>query len=495
MCHSKFAACCLVMIIVTGCQHPVKKSEFQFENVDFERGLTEQKLPVGWQAHINDGYLLTVDRGFRGDSHALKMDGGDGGKAVMLYQKVTLEQPLDARFVLSGYLATANLKGEAALYFRAFADGQLIHQDDMRAYALFGNQPWSEVVIRSPLLQAVTVVEFGVLSMGEGTAWVDDLTLIQLQGEAISQTVKLYADEAFESIKSNSIYPIDPATKDRFYASLKGAQVIDDVHGSLVHLLHEMGDDHASFLPAFVVENSPDKSTGDAKELKTAGNVPSSPQRLAELGHIKIPGFKKGTDDVEAYIDAATDAFIQGLTEARCGWVVDLRGNTGGSMWPMLAAVAPLLDAEVVGYMLDSQGGVLPWRVTHQGVLLAEEVKQPFGDDQMALRQKLLADNRNQQIAVLMDANTASSAEAVAMAFKGQDGVTFFGDKSSGFTTGISQVELSDGSLVRLSIAHFADRNQQVYSTGLEPDLAVDGALPLIDQVHQFLTGQESCQQ
>jgi len=195
----------LLGITLISCQHSLRRVEVTTHNLDFELGLNDQRQPKGWQAHINEGYQLSMDAGFRSDSQALKMDGSDGGRAVMLFHKTILDQPVEARFVLTGYLAAANLRGEAALYFRAYADGQLIHQDDMRAYALSGNRAWSKVAIRSPLLQAVTQVEFGVLALGEGIAWVDDLSLHQNLDFSTSKQAKQYAMEALEEIESNSI--------------------------------------------------------------------------------------------------------------------------------------------------------------------------------------------------------------------------------------------------------------------------------------------------
>jgi hypothetical protein len=33
-----------------------------------------------------------------------------------------------------------------------------------------------------------------------------------------------------------------------------------------------------------------------------------------------------------------------------CGWIIDLRGNVGGNMWPMLAGAGPLLGGIDVGF-------------------------------------------------------------------------------------------------------------------------------------------------
>ena len=176
MTHLKTLCMVVSMVVISSCQSSAMVDGMTTQRHDFESGLNEQKLPKGWQSHINDGYNLELDSGFQPGSQALKLDGEEFGKAVMLFQKITPKQPINARFVLSGHLQSAYLNGEAALYLRVFSNDQLIHQDDMRAYALSGNHSWTEVSIRSPHLTAVTAIEFGVLAWGDGTVWVDDLS-------------------------------------------------------------------------------------------------------------------------------------------------------------------------------------------------------------------------------------------------------------------------------------------------------------------------------
>jgi C-terminal processing protease CtpA/Prc len=43
------------------------------------------------------------------------------------------------------------------------------------------------------------------------------------------------------------------------------------------------------------------------------------------------------------------------------GWIVDLRGNTGGNMWPMLAGVGPILGEGLAGHFIEPNGVEEPW--------------------------------------------------------------------------------------------------------------------------------------
>jgi C-terminal processing protease CtpA/Prc len=49
------------------------------------------------------------------------------------------------------------------------------------------------------------------------------------------------------------------------------------------------------------------------------------------------------------------------------GWIVDLRGNLGGNMWPMLAGVAPLIDSRMMGSFVDADGKKTTWFVDAEG--------------------------------------------------------------------------------------------------------------------------------
>ena len=40
------------------------------------------------------------------------------------------------------------------------------------------------------------------------------------------------------------------------------------------------------------------------------------------------------------------------------GWIVDLRGNTGGNMWPMLTGIGPILGDGTVGSFVAADGNI-----------------------------------------------------------------------------------------------------------------------------------------
>jgi hypothetical protein len=73
-------------------------------------------------------------------------------------------------------------------------------------------------------------------------------------------------------------------------------------------------------------------------------------------------------------------------------------------------------------------------------------------------------------VAVLVGPATASSGEALAIAFRGRPSTRLFGATTRGLTTSNRVFPLSDGSLLNLSTAAFADRTGTSYPNGVTPD-------------------------
>ena len=160
------------------------------------------------------------------------------------------------------------------------------------------------------------------------------------------------------------------------------------------------------------------------------------------------------------------------------GWVVDLRGNVGGNMWPMLAGIGPLLgEGDHLGefFTLDSHS---TWKYRN-GV--AAEIEDGKEDPYPAVAGAPYKLAGNPKVAVLIDRGTGSSGEAIAIAFRGRPETRFFGDHTQGASTANDIVKLSDGASIWLTIGVDADRTGKQYMDGFDPDEAIrlgDKVLP-----------------
>ena len=158
--------------------------------------------------------------------------------------------------------------------------------------------------------------------------------------------------------------------------------------------------------------------------------------------------------------------------DATCGWVVDLRFNTGGNMWPMLAGVGPILGEGSPGRFVDADGVRTPWYYEGgvSGVVQnGQRVSASAAGTPYQLRRPA------PPVAVLTGTSTASAAEAITIAFRGRADTRSFGTGTAGLPTANSAYPMSDGAIVVLTTAWEEDRNGVRYTTRISPDEAAGG--------------------
>ena len=220
----------------------------------------------------------------------------------------------------------------------------------------------------------------------------------------------------------------------------------------------------------------------------------------AKLRLVVVPAFS-GDDPGNAFAQSISDAI--GARPGACGYVVDLRGNTGGNMGPMLGGLSPLLG---LGYTMPAiagpgiEGAVLKvedGRIAGylpgvaEGMTMGELPRWPEGWDLSSV-----------PVAVLLDQATASSGEAVAVALRGRSHTRFFGEKTFGVASGNQDIPLSDGVTLHVAIALLQDSDGRTYPNGIEPDDAVttgpgdpqDPDDAVVETAKLWLSGQDACQ-
>jgi len=152
------------------------------------------------------------------------------------------------------------------------------------------------------------------------------------------------------------------------------------------------------------------------------------------------------------------EALKSALAKKPTGLILDLRGNPGG-----------LLDAAVrIGSYFVPEGNILIERFQD-------------GREQLYPREGnyLLGDTK---LVVLVDGGSASASEIVAGAIQDAGTGKLIGEKSYGKGSVQLPNSLSDGSQLRVTIAHwFTPKDRAIHGVGLEPDIVV----PLTDDDRQ----------
>jgi hypothetical protein len=299
-----------------------------------------------------------------------------------------------------------------------------------------------------------------------------------------------YVNHALDVMQQHSINAskIDWATLRReTLAHASGAETTYDTYDAIRFALKNLNDRH-SFLQLsgeLAKKDEESHARRGVAPLKAAGSEkwPPSPyiDRRTPTGEmldidgtrvaqVVVPMLENGSDAQMQIYANTLQTVIDKLAKQRPeGWIVDLRGNLGGNMWPMLAGIEPLIDAREFGGFVDKDGKKAVWFLSADGPGL----RSPDRKEEVLCRvsERKVRFSEPPVIAVLIDRGTASSGEAVAVALRGQPRTRFFGRATHGQTTANEGFRLSDGANLVLATGIEADRTGRLYLSGLTPDV------------------------
>jgi carboxyl-terminal processing protease len=216
------------------------------------------------------------------------------------------------------------------------------------------------------------------------------------------------------------------------------------------------------------------------------------------IGYVEL--FGQGWErEAQQYVDTAQQTIRELMDAGAKCWIVDLRRNTGGNMWPMLAGVGPLLGEGTLGAFVDETGKDLQtWHYESGASWYNDpETHERVGNFQ-ATHPVRSVDLASTPVAVLTSDLTASSGEMTLVAFLGRPKTRTFGQTTEGVTTAIYMHTLEDGAILGIAESVCADRTGKTYDSVIEPDEKVSiewqhyGTLddPVIKAAAEWLEGQ-----
>jgi C-terminal processing protease CtpA/Prc len=187
-------------------------------------------------------------------------------------------------------------------------------------------------------------------------------------------------------------------------------------------------------------------------------------------GYLPIPAIQGSDLEAQAALIRRGLDSLAALGADR--WVVDLRINSGGNMWPMLEGLAPLFPEGPVAGALDRHGQRFATYAFRQGHF------ERNGFRAVALQPG--KDHSSAKVCVLLGRYTASSGEVVAACFRGRPRTHLVGEASAGYTTETGWTQLDRVTLV-ISESVLCDLNDRPYSDHIAPDEHIDGPHPGFD--------------
>ncbi len=275
-----------------------------------------------------------------------------------------------------------------------------------------------------------------------------------------STVVETYLNSMISIMKTNSINrnKIDwNDFKTKVLDAAKGSQNISDakVKEAIVVALNLLQDNHSLYQTSsgsYIVNTLNGVSCKDV--------TPILPSLDNEIGYVKISGFSGSGNSANNFAQNIQATIKNADSPKIKGWIIDLRGNLGGNMWPMIAGVSPILGEGLFGYFIGPDGS--EYQCSYYAI------GQTNG---ITITEQYTLLKPNPKVAVLTDQSTASSGEAVAIAFKTRKNTKSLGNATCGLSTANQGFPLSDGATLILTVSTMADRTRKMYGGRVIPDV------------------------
>ncbi|WP_423163554.1 S41 family peptidase [Stenotrophomonas maltophilia] len=378
-------------------------------------------------------------------------EGVDGSAYGGIMYKTQSKGWSTRKMQLSATIATTAQDAKPALWLRAQdRSGKVLR---FVSSASLGPLPKSgQVGIEMRAPADTDSVAFGLVMRGSGRITADRLTLSHSISDASENdaSAKDVYEEAEKVVFQHAYWARNLQGRSHIWetqlSSERGSGYQAEV--AIRELLNDLKDSHSFY-----------RSAEESRHSAMSGADPNSVKvRLIEekFGYVLMPSVG-GTDRAmaESFANEVGGRLKQLSEEARCGWIVDLRENTGGNMWPMISSLGLFFDNGRLGGFKGPDGRVTWW-----------SLQSPSATPVLGR-----SDAQDARVSVLVGPRTSSSGEAVAVAFVGRKNTRIFGSPSSGKASANRRFSLADGSSILLTTEIDVDRFGREFGERIIPDV------------------------
>ena len=300
-------------------------------------------------------------------------------------------------------------------------------------------------------------------------------TFAQTKSFTIVDSVKLYLDKSLSIIEQNALNSKDinwKKLRKDVYDKASGAQQYEDILNLYPFIFERINDHHASlkFRSKTYSWNKPlQNESSTAIKLATKRYITVRSETIGkEIGYILVPG---NSDFRGQHMDSITKSIKKAIATVNNknikGWIIDLRVNTGGNMYPMIAGLSDFIgEGKVGGFLTPNYQPDGNW-IIKNGTFFVDSVKVT------TVKYDGYPIKPNMPIAILISRNTASSGEMTAISTIGRKKSIVIGELSAGYTTSNLGFKLNDYSGLNLAVDYASDRKGKIYPKNIEPDFIV----------------------
>lgn len=280
-----------------------------------------------------------------------------------------------------------------------------------------------------------------------------------VQPTANPEATKVYLDALLGTMETYSVNKgaIDwPGFRAQVVASAGDARTIPDLYPAIELALRLLGDHESYYWTRGGALVGPAPVGGCGASAPTPYGLPDT------IGYVKVASCDCQGSAATQFAESIHRAIRAADRVGLAGWIVDLRGNFGGNMWPMIAGIGPVLGNGIIGWVVYNDREYE--REYRDGAATS------FGETFASVADPYTLLKEYPKVAVLTDGIVASSGEAIVVFFRGRPGTRSFGTPTCGHHHLQQEFRLSDGATLFLVSGQHADRMKRRYGGSIHPD-------------------------
>jgi carboxyl-terminal processing protease len=287
-------------------------------------------------------------------------------------------------------------------------------------------------------------------------------------------------DSLYTFIKSNSILrnTVDWNSIDvTFHKKIKNAQSLQDTMKCFVTVLESLNDVHSQiYLNNQYFGHYPsfdDTTLAWIKPINDKANLLTNqihteflPDKIA---YVRVPSFQVFDKlQINSYAQSLYDSIRKLAFNSAKGFIIDLRLNGGGNIYPMLSGLSLLLGNDTIGYETDIYGSITRvWEIKNGNFITG-------GYQTTDISAELKSKFQSTPVVVLIGPVTKSSGSMVAIALKKRPNTIFIGEPTAdGYTTSNGYFQFAPNLTLNFATNYVADRDMTIYRSTVNPDIAI----------------------
>lgn len=241
----------------------------------------------------------------------------------------------------------------------------------------------------------------------------------------------------FDSLRSNILTQINDSTKREVVIELLNYAIdVVDIHSYIL-------------------------TKDQYKRLETGNAQPNTFAFQGEMidgkyALLTLDGFKGGdSTSSDNYADSLQHLLLHLHNKKPIGWIVDLRNNTGGWEYPMIAGLGPLLGEGILAYEVNRYGKIeneYSYAKLNENSILTKQIE---------LIDSVVIFSEKPSIVVLIGNETGSAGELLTLCFLENPNTILLGSPTYGVPTGIAGFFMPDSIMICVTSSVFKNRNMK----------------------------------